>query len=313
MAVETVLVVGDQHVGLIAPDQVRQPLGRLVDGGPPECAGRIVGRPSHHSRVGIAECFQFRHTQRRAARLELGLPHLHDGLPVMTGLARFDPARAVAAAAVGAGHQDGADPLRGSPRQHTTGAGGLIVGMCMDRHQRQGSISHAASISGGCDTDVGPLPHQVHPTDDVYFGHSLGGLFGAYVLLSEPGSFRGYGLGSPSLWWDDCALFAHEQAYATAHADLVADVFVGIGAYENALGDEIHRAWLRLGGAGEGRTEEPDPYDMVADMERLVERLRGRSYPGLRIGSAVLPREFHATAVPMNLSRSLRYLFRAPE
>lgn len=154
--------------------------------------------------------------------------------------------------------------------------------------------------------------YQVHPTDDVYFGHSLGGLFGAYALLSEPASFRGYGLGSPSLWWDDCALFAQEQAYATAHTDLVADVFVGIGAYENALGDEIHRAWLRLGGAGEGRTEEPDPYDMVADMERLVERLRGRSYPGLRIGSAVLPREFHATAVPMNLSRSLRYLFRAP-
>jgi hypothetical protein len=40
--------------------------------------------------------------------------------------------------------------------------------------------------------------------------------------------------------------------------------------------------------------------------------LRGRGYPNLDLGLEVLPGEYHETAPPLNLSRSLRYLFDAP-
>jgi hypothetical protein len=51
---------------------------------------------------------------------------------------------------------------------------------------------------------------------------------------------------------------------------------------------------------------------MVADTERMVALLRGRAYPGLEVDCQVLSGEFHSTAYPLNLSRSLRYLFDGP-
>ena len=51
---------------------------------------------------------------------------------------------------------------------------------------------------------------------------------------------------------------------------------------------------------------------MVVDCERVVAALRGRAYPSLDLGHEVLPGEYHGTAPPLNLSRSLRYLFDAP-
>ena len=52
--------------------------------------------------------------------------------------------------------------------------------------------------------------------------------------------------------------------------------------------------------------------DYVGDTERLVGALRARGYPSLELECEILPGEYHETAVPVNLSRSLRYLFDAP-
>jgi hypothetical protein len=51
---------------------------------------------------------------------------------------------------------------------------------------------------------------------------------------------------------------------------------------------------------------------MVAAAERMVATLRSRAYPHLEIEYAVFPDEYHETAAPLNLSRSLRYLFNTP-
>jgi hypothetical protein len=40
--------------------------------------------------------------------------------------------------------------------------------------------------------------------------------------------------------------------------------------------------------------------------------LLARNYPGLHLECEVLPGEYHQTAPPVNLSRSLRFLFDAP-
>ena len=45
--------------------------------------------------------------------------------------------------------------------------------------------------------------------------------------------------------------------------------------------------------------------------ERMLAALRSRGYPSLQIECEV-PGEYHETAPPLNLSRSLRYLFDAP-
>jgi uncharacterized protein len=147
------------------------------------------------------------------------------------------------------------------------------------------------------------------PAGASYFGHSFGGLFGSYVLLREPAVFRSYIIASPSLWWDNDAIFALEERYARAHDDLAATVYFGIGA------DETHEGRLR-----EAQNMPPDQQaktgaryiDMVADMARLTGRLRDRRYPALNLRTEIFPGEFHITVPPLALSRGLRYAFGAP-
>jgi uncharacterized protein len=156
--------------------------------------------------------------------------------------------------------------------------------------------------------------YGVDPDDSAFFGDSYGGLFATYVLLSEPATFRRYGIGSPSFWWDGKVMFEHEAEYARTHGDLSAKVFFSVGAYENPEGRERFREQLPAGARAKAEAEDEadPPADMVADTERMVALLRGRAYPSLEIECEVLPGEYHETAPPLNLSRSLRYLFDAP-
>jgi uncharacterized protein len=156
--------------------------------------------------------------------------------------------------------------------------------------------------------------YGVDPDDSAFFGYSLGGLFATYVLLNEPATFRRYGIGSPALFWDNELLFDHEAAYAGTHDDLPAKVLFSVGANENSEGDRRWRAQLPADrrAKAEARAEGEPPYDMVADAERMIAALRGRKYPSLEIEFEVWPGEYHQTAPPIALSRSLRYLFGAP-
>ncbi|MEO3947822.1 alpha/beta hydrolase-fold protein [Gorillibacterium sp. CAU 1737] len=72
-------------------------------------------------------------------------------------------------------------------------------------------------LNGGADRflafiegELMPLLGRRFPIDSTrqgLFGHSLGGYFTLYALLTRPGLFRSYVAGSPSLWWDDRILF----------------------------------------------------------------------------------------------------------
>ncbi len=181
-------------------------------------------------------------------------------------------------------------------------------------------ISPAVTVMGGAERFLAFIRDELQPwvrsrynvdaDDSAYFGHSLGGLFGTYVLLTEPATFSKYGIGSPSLWWDDDMIFEYEATYAKTHDDLPAKAFFTVGGFEDHDGrqreasrlpaDERAKAGLRY-------------IDMVADTQRMATSLRTRQYPNLDIASVVLADEFHITVPHLNLSRSLRYLFDAPQ
>ena len=164
--------------------------------------------------------------------------------------------------------------------------------------------------SSGCGNSSGSIR-----LTRMFFGDSLGGLFATYVLLNQPDTFRRYGIGSPALDWDEELMFKHEAEYAQAHHDLPAKVFFSVGAYENLAGWkhflEQRPPDERAKAAAEWDDDDP-LMDCVAPTERMVAVLRGRAYPSLEIECEVLPGEYHDTAPPLNLSRSLRYLFDAP-
>ncbi len=157
-----------------------------------------------------------------------------------------------------------------------------------------------------------PWVHETYGTDPkrtALFGHSLGGLFATYVLHTAPDTFSRYVIGSPSYWWDRGAAFRLEQAYAATHDDLRARVFMGIGAGETHEGRQREAANLS---DEERAITASRTIEMVDEMEQMATALRSRSYPRLRLDTAVFPDEFHISVPTLTLSRGLRTLFDAP-
>lgn len=139
--------------------------------------------------------------------------------------------------------------------------------------------------------------YRTAPGQRLFLGHSYGALLGTQILFTDPAMFDGYILGSPSLWYDKRHMFAVEKAYAAAHRDLPANVYVYTGEYET----------IRPGDARYNRTA-----DLVADSRALVATLEGRGYPGLTIRSDVLNDEDHVSVAQRGFTKGLLYLLPVP-
>lgn len=143
-------------------------------------------------------------------------------------------------------------------------------------------------------------------SDMTYFGHSLGGLFGTYVMLTQTALFDRYILSSPSLWWDRELLFRIEQGRAATEDDLCSSAFFGIGSLET---DEGRRAEANNLASDHPFKPPSTHLDMVDDMHRFMSQLASRNYPTLDIESAEVADEFHATVPGIVLSRALRHFW----
>ncbi|MGM9923655.1 MAG: alpha/beta hydrolase [Bacillus sp. (in: firmicutes)] len=116
------------------------------------------------------------------------------------------------------------------------------------------------------------------------FGHSLGGLFALYTLFTRTAAFQNYIAGSPSIWWNNQAILAEEEAFTAklGQLDAYPKVLLAVGSLEKDY--------------------------MVSDAEELFQRL-------LRVCGERLPLEFikaegenHISVVPTILSRALRFI-----
>ncbi len=127
----------------------------------------------------------------------------------------------------------------------------------------------------------------------IFVGHSYGSLLGLQMLLSEPGTFDHYILGSPSLWFDRGVMFDREKEYARGHKDMPASVFFGIGGRETLAANRKR-----------SRTEENA--DMVADLCDFDAALKTHRYPNLKMRLEVFADEDHASVFPLVLTHGLR-------
>ncbi len=76
--------------------------------------------------------------------------------------------------------------------------------------------------------------YRTDPDQRSYFGYSAGGVFGAYVLLSQPDTFKNYILGSPALKGDIPFLSGLKSEEA-----LNASIFISYGSLEEELGGYV--------------------------------------------------------------------------
>ncbi|WP_105167797.1 alpha/beta hydrolase [Pseudoalteromonas sp. T1lg23B] len=74
--------------------------------------------------------------------------------------------------------------------------------------------------------------YRTDPSKRTYFGYSLGGLFGAYALMSQPDTFQNYILGSPSLRNNLTKLESAHQRITAKQRDTKINVFIAHGTLE---------------------------------------------------------------------------------
>ena len=163
--------------------------------------------------------------------------------------------------------------------------------------------------------------YDIDHDNTTYFGHSFGGLFGTYALLTAPAVFSRYIIGSPSLWWDQGAMFEYkppstretspdrEADLGPTGRDAPVVVYLGVGAHETHEGRQ--REVVNLPPAE--RAKSAVRYiDMVADTARMAERLRRLDWLNTKVDLDIFPDEFHITVPLLTLSRGLRTVFDAP-
>ena len=113
-----------------------------------------------------------------------------------------------------------------------------------------------------------------------YFGYSLGGVFGAYILLAAPDTFKNYILGSPSLQGDIPILSALDSIAATKHRQINSNVFISYGEMETELGQHA---------------------------EEFIKLLKNRDHKRLSLHHEVIAGS-HQTAFPLTVVRGITWL-----
>lgn len=123
--------------------------------------------------------------------------------------------------------------------------------------------------------------YRTTPDNRTYFGYSLGGEFGAYILLIQPNTFKNYILGSPSLRSDDVAYLSElESKMPSKLGGLHANVFISYGDLEEKSSKHI---------------------------EAFITFLRNKNDESLSL-HRVVTEGSHQTAFPMTVVRSMQWL-----
>lgn len=134
--------------------------------------------------------------------------------------------------------------------------------------------------------------YSIDPGNMIYLGHSLGGLFGGWVMFEAPETFRGYILGSPYFKWDEQVVFDHEASYWERSRELPLSLYMAVGGAEETPG---------VPHSGD---------EAVTHFQLMHDRLVEREYEGLEVTAEVIPGEIHVAVFPTLATRGLRAMLR---
>jgi|GEM_PF-564229 len=129
------------------------------------------------------------------------------------------------------------------------------------------------------------LTYRTDPNSRTYFGYSMGGEFGTYILLSRPGTFDNYILGSPSIKNEVPYLSELNTKFGPFDASnrtssLNANVFITYGSLEQ---------------------------EMVEPIEEFIGVLNDRRDNGLSVHKEIIDGD-HGSAFPRTAVRSIAWL-----
>ncbi|WP_217876444.1 alpha/beta hydrolase [Pseudoalteromonas shioyasakiensis] len=145
--------------------------------------------------------------------------------------------------------------------------------------------------TGGASQYLNYLKNTVSPYIEANFrttqkstlvGNSLGGLFAAYTLFTEPSLFSNYIIGSPSVWFKQHSLLA----LRVVPAGKATKVYIGIGELEESEGEQ-----------------------MVSGARQLAAKINNQSGALVTTNLFVIPQARHATAFPTTITQALDWIY----
>ncbi|MCQ4263161.1 alpha/beta hydrolase [Stutzerimonas stutzeri] len=152
--------------------------------------------------------------------------------------------------------------------------------------------------SGGADDFLAFIEHELKPViaqrysvdvqRQTLFGHSYGGLFTLYTLLTKPQAFQGYVAASPSIWWYK----SYVERTLAAFERQLADQPVGARLLVTAGGAEQPAADAAM---DDPRQRHMAERRMVGNAQDLVDRLQRLSSRGLHSEFQLFPGANHGT------------------
>lgn len=113
-------------------------------------------------------------------------------------------------------------------------------------------------------------------------GHSYGGLFSLWILLTKPELFTGYIVVSPSLWYDDRLMFR-------------------IGNNLTRLTNHKIKAYFIVG--------DQENWIMERDLKEFDQLLRSKKIKEIEIKMEIGINETHNSVFPAGLSNGLRFVY----
>lgn len=158
--------------------------------------------------------------------------------------------------------------------------------------------------------EIGRRYPEASADDRSLFGHSLGGLFAAYALLTRPDAFRTFVVNSPSLWWDGFAINGHLPTFAEKLAKLENQprVLIGVGGQEQDLPTKVPP----------GMQMSLEEIQATIAASRMVDAVpefaAALSEAGLtEVEHIIYDKEDHTSVVPAAIMRGLRFAVPMPE
>ncbi|MCC2617132.1 alpha/beta hydrolase [Aestuariibacter halophilus] len=124
--------------------------------------------------------------------------------------------------------------------------------------------------------------YNADPNQRTYFGYSVSGTFGSYILLTQPETFQNYIIGSPATLFQGHFIHEYEPFWGSFPSTLKANVFVSVGSDEEA--------------------------EYIQHATSLVQFLKSKAQHSAQIEFTVLASQDHSSAFPLSAVQSLYWL-----
>ncbi|MCL1038105.1 alpha/beta hydrolase [Shewanella submarina] len=131
--------------------------------------------------------------------------------------------------------------------------------------------------------------YRTNPNRRTFVGNSLGGLFGAYILFSQPELFSSYVLGSPSVWFNKNQILSSKAE----KPDVPVKVYLSVGSRETP--------------------EFGLNNDMIKGAGRLTDKIKSELGNKVSLQFRVIEGATHATAFPTTLIQGLDWIYGIPQ